>query len=852
MTSRLSWVLALALFALAACSGGDGLPDFIEQPILLRIIAAGVITPVWSGANVLSPACATGVPENSEIIFEFAGAVSPSSVPASNALGGAITLVDDFGAFPTGTFALEDRPDLPSGNRRRIRFRPSLTYASTITSSFGVARTIRVVVQEASLTVASAPLRGGADTCFQICVLGQTQCLADVVPGAPFVVATNPPSADTPTPGVVAGPTATDDIVSVFFNEAMRIVGPVGPDLVRLVSESTGATIPGTLIFFPAGSAEAGLQGARVDFRPLLPLSPGRIHRIEVGSSLVDFGGQPATLYDPALTIPGGPRRRFATDPGTPLALTVLDENFTTTTNRESVTGLALWEGNGQVGVRNAVDVFGDGAFGALIVMPGQTVTLDTGMPPLLGGGGALAFENGVWNVTELDIQAGGVLRLTGSRPAHFRCLGMANILGRIEAGAGLGMGLPPGSPNQGPGVGQFNNGTPNLALAEVLGGVGGPGGGRGGRASVEPGRAATGEAGEGATIDGMTNLGPAGANPLFGGGGGGAGGFLFPTGGSEGDLGGLGGAGGSAFQSGGNPVRRTTLASGCAPVTTLPNSPIAQATGALVSLSPPISILGGGSGGGGGGDRFDTSSAVGMFDEQGGGGGGGGGGIRITAVSPIVVGAGGQILANGATGGLGNVLFGGAGGSGSGGLIWLQSATVVDVSASALVSAVGGSVVQMCSAAANGEGGAGLIQLEDEDGIIATNFFGPIAGAANVATLPSPFPGAFIMGAGHSRWLDSGSPEPDYTSVVVEQLLATAPGSTATVELQGARPVFDGSAVDSNTLTAWFPSANVDALDGYRFVRFRVNLGYTGSPLPALGAVLPAVTRVAILANSF
>ncbi len=79
------------------------------------------------------------------------------------------------------------------------------------------------------------------------------------------------------------------------------------------------------------------------------------------------------------------------------------------------------------------------------------------------------------------------------------------------------------------------------------------------------------------------------------------------------------------------------------------------------------LTTLTGGSGGGSGGYGSAANSA-------GSGGGGGGGAFRLDALE-VVVGAGGQVLANGGRGGnIGGDRDGGAGGGGSGGTVWLRA----------------------------------------------------------------------------------------------------------------------------------------------------------------------------------
>ena len=132
------------------------------------------------------------------------------------------------------------------------------------------------------------------------------------------------------------------------------------------------------------------------------------------------------------------------------------------------------------------------------------------------------------------------------------------------------------------------------------------------------------------------------------------------------------------------------------------------------------------GSGGGAGGDGVKSdvyppiSWTVGT--DKKGCGGGGGGGLGLIKGRYILVGAGGQVLANGGSGGSGeNVTstdhIGGGSGGGSGGYLVLQGG-IIDLSQAApnCLSAVGGHGGKgkngYASTGAGGEGGAGIIQL--------------------------------------------------------------------------------------------------------------------------------------------
>ena len=128
------------------------------------------------------------------------------------------------------------------------------------------------------------------------------------------------------------------------------------------------------------------------------------------------------------------------------------------------------------------------------------------------------------------------------------------------------------------------------------------------------------------------------------------------------------------------------------------------------------------GAGGGAGGDAakvkkgqtFPSTPFGKGGDEKGAGGGGGGGSLKILALGRIQFGPSGKIQCRGGTGGGGeNTIFlnrvGGGSGAGSGGHVILQSATLIDFS-----NAIGISIN-----ATGGQGGAGL---DDRGGAVLSN----------------------------------------------------------------------------------------------------------------------------------
>jgi hypothetical protein len=133
------------------------------------------------------------------------------------------------------------------------------------------------------------------------------------------------------------------------------------------------------------------------------------------------------------------------------------------------------------------------------------------------------------------------------------------------------------------------------------------------------------------------------------------------------------------------------------------------------------------GAGGGAGGDAafvpgggsFPAIPFEPTGNEKGGAGGGGGGSLQIMALGNIVFGVNGKILCRGGSGGGGeNTSFvnrvGGAGGGGSGGHVILQTAGVIDMTLSAGGSNSGATIGTMLGGilASGGQGGAGKSDL--------------------------------------------------------------------------------------------------------------------------------------------
>jgi hypothetical protein len=773
---------------------------------------------------------------NSAIVFTFGGSVNPASLPAAGPALGSINITTTDGVTTSaavGSFSVGDDPTLPPGNMRRVTFLPTpptnpLAPAQTAGFTGPVTYTIFIPRSGNSQQVVNA---GGAAitnealasffTCDPTGTGGAQGCFTDPVPGDPFVATTIPATSD-PSLTSIDPSTVVNNTVTMFFSEPLF---PENIDLnnVRLLNSASGAQVPGNINFFQAGTPEAGPTGSRIDYVASSSLLASATYEIVISAQVRDFGSNSVVLYNPnASGNPPSGRRLFSTISVPFCPQPVVAEDFTTTSNRGLVSGVAIWDGSGQVSATFPFELVGGGGFGAMVFNPGAQ-TLDTGLPASAG------FSEGNYETTSVSIPAGSNVRAFGPFRVHLRSLGTITIAGTLNGSAGTSTAAAAlNTPEQGPVPGANNN---PAAAPIVRGGVGGVGGGNGGRASQAGNtvRTVAAEPGTGPRVAGAINTGPFGVNPFFGGGAGGVGGFRNPAGGVPGEIGGVGGAGGSAFQEGLDGRRFSAATAGCQPIAQSPQ-PISEATPIPAAMVIPISIASAGSGGGGGGDRFELVGPT--ADDQGGGGGGGGGGIRMSAVGDINIAGTAVITCSGANGQIGGSTFGGAGAGGSGGELWFQSFSNIVIATTAQLRVDAGNLASACSDHQSGRGSPGLYQFEDPDGIINTNFT-PAGGGtngANISVVPFPFTSQ-ITGIAERVFFDTGYGDPDYdpTTVITTTTLGAnpAPGSAIFVEFQGAFESLTGGTPDLGTLSPWVSGANIDQLDGFRFIRWRVRMTF-------------------------
>jgi hypothetical protein len=402
----------------------------------------------------------------------------------------------------------------------------------------------------------------------------------------------------------------------------------------------------------------------------------------------------------------------------------------------------AVW-GNGRLAA--AFDFGGDGGPGGdfdWLVLDGDEILVDTDDGAILEEDGVRLqlIDDGIVDVRNMTIEAGGVVRVQGSHPLRIHATGTVIIRGLLDV-----------SGFDAENVTELNTGNDREE-----GGHGGPGGGRGGHSN---------EVVTNSTSQGGTGQGPPGTTHA--GGGGGESGFAPAslTQGKDARRPG-GGAGGRFADLAGaeNGANGSNLASGALPPNPKPprgglraNGPFADGDSSndffgTMAVGTPSAVTGlirgelsslwGGYGGGGGGNanpasQFPTPNWTPASDEKGGAGGGGGGGLSIRALGPIQFGATGLIRCNGGSGATGeNVLVqdhvGGSGGSGSGGHVLLETAAFIDFTDGGAASQVlvrdwitalgGPKVTGPPTTGGNvsfgGAGGPGVIQLHVPDSL--------------------------------------------------------------------------------------------------------------------------------------
>ncbi|HYC78158.1 MAG TPA: Ig-like domain-containing protein, partial [Planctomycetota bacterium] len=748
----------------------------------------------------------------------------------------------------------------PAGNRRRLAFRPALPpVAGPCAAGLAPGTVYDVTLLAGAVQVAGRPLTNAATASFATVADCTLTGFDDVVPGPPFVVETTPAASD-PAPAPIPAASIEGDRVTVQISEALWPAS-IGPDALVVRDALSGAHVPGTVVFEQADVA-AGRFWSKLELTAVEPLAPGRTYEILVAPTLTDFVGNALGA------APGTPAtaRLFATVAAPYATQPAFVETFDDAARLSSLTGVASWgtaaapdvapqPGSARFG--DASQIFGDGSDGAFVLFGGGLI-MDTDQ--VITVGGVPQSRRGVWNFQSFLLGPSSSLRFIGPWPVHLRCLGDSTASGLLNLGTGSTPNPAPNQPwDQTARNGVLNNGSSVPGNTPwVIGGKGNAGGGDGGMASqsdleTPPGtHTFAGQDGFGPPIDGQPNLGPSG--PAYAGGQGGDSGF-FPAS-FPGELGGMGGAGGSGATPGEPGSPRTSIANGCTPIASVAAPGyIAQPRPVLAGFIPPIVAPIGGSGGGGGGDRLETTNPP-NNDEQGGSGGGGGGALRWSALGALTLTSTATISANGGAGGLG-ALLAGHGGSGSGGSIWLQSIGPFSATPTSILQVIGparagGTTTTGCANWASGGGGQGLIQLENTTAQ-------PVVASTSVGAVVASSPPAFVVGGGLggeavSQFFDSGTFAPDWIAATETVVPGSLPGASLVVTYEGAHADFSGTSPDFGTLKttangAPIVAGTLDALDGYRFVRFRIRGAIDPSAVgtPNLAASLPRVDEISL-----
>ncbi len=456
------------------------------------------------------------------------------------------------------------------------------------------------------------------------------------------------------------------------------------------------------------------------------------------------------------------------------------------------------------------------------VVRTGELLVFDTTSTLLIGGPGGVPTSsqtavNGVVDVHDLVIQAGGKIRVQGPNPMRISATGQVRIDGVLDLSGFAGKDV-------------LGLGTTNLM---EQGGAGAAGGGKGGNSNE--------------ITTAPTTRGGRGSGPFRAAGLGGEGGEMGVSASNDKNQRRPGGGGGGRFA---GDVLGTSTPPGLSLVASrgndghpnsrgaesgvLPSRGGASGPGPFVDASPAndffgvfpvasggevrelirgeLSGLSAGYGGGGGGNASNLYPQPvwnSMGDEKGGPGGGAAGGLHIQALGPIVFGAAGAILANGATGGAGEHLFlehiGGTGGGGSGGHVILESASFVDFTGGGDAGLAARETIQAggpplktgslqfvdpcCTSYSNGgAGGAGVIQIHVPDPVappdddpLRTDILVPtdalaLANPLDALTSPPAYVMVPTFGArsrARSKWISIGGADqkPDGTPGLVRFL---------------------------------------------------------------------------------
>jgi hypothetical protein len=505
MNSRGIGAYATSLILLLAGCGGDGGgsdSDSSNAPMFIQTCSLGCSSGT-GGAQVSCALVSTYV--NQDIAIYFSAPVNPASINSTS-----INVVDvNTGSVPPGLRLVDPL------NPNKVIFRPTIQFDSVGNATFGFLEnhTYRIVIPgtdqgDPGPYIQSAG--GNTNKSRMQCEIQTTLGVVDLVPGAPLVdvrvdqaiTATQNPNDTVPNiPAAGATDVWRNSTIRMSFNDVMNpaTLAPGGSatfikiqvdldgDLATTgdrqtlfgtyVVQQDTANLTTSLVF----TANNGIPSSG---NPLLnPL--GRKIVITLPTDLRDLAGNPL----------GNPQILAFTPEFVPLLPVILPdqdgEQFIDTTLLDAARSSAEWGG----GKLTRGFGGGSGRCGELVILPGQVVTLNTdsqdfplpsqaghdvldnlipgvdyfpGMPvPGPEAPRPLTITDGVFEFSQLTIESGGLLVLTGSQPARLYSRGSINLQGVLDV--------------SGQSPGQHASDLPD----GQAGGLGGPNAGDGGKGAT-------------------------------------------------------------------------------------------------------------------------------------------------------------------------------------------------------------------------------------------------------------------------------------------------------------------------------------------------------------------------------
>jgi hypothetical protein len=745
-----SSILALGLVASCSSGGGSGGGG-------MTIVSCSLQCTDQGGSSTQISCGLTNVFVNQEITITFSQPVNPTTVNSNT-----VQMIEQgTGKTPAGAFLINPQND------RQLIYRPQLTFDSAGAPIFGLVedKTYFFRVPGAALDPLGPYIRsttGSPNANRLLCTLVASQGVFDPKPGAPRAFIT----VDKVT-GYDPDGDPSDFAFNVAASEATNVwrASPVRMVFDDVMNPATLANpVSGTSNFIRAFVDADGNTANRSDQVPLGGTFALTVDQNALRTTVIftPSGGFPSTGLDgrkivielsPQIVDLGGNRLLNAgTIAFTPELIQfepfVVEEPFANPGREDQVRSGVPW-GQGQLAIGRGG---GSGRLGDLVVLPGQVVVLDTDSEDfselinpqafnpvnVIDRPADLMVTDGVFEFSRLRVDAGGILRFTGTNPARLYVRGECVIQGVIDVSGASGvlhsssrlLGGDGGTPGPGGGAGGSGGDRPDGSNFVAAGGIPNPGVGPSDVLDPSTYLFVNGEQGGGiafpSTID---------PSPSFVAGGVGGLGWPQPTSATPTlhmpqtpeDVSGIeldiyqecrylvqsppGSGGAHALSGKGGDLIFSGIES---EFQTLPQIPPDTPGGDVDelqlgpderSLSPELGLLRGGTGGGGGGAHLQRTrvNGVGLFPgscdvtfptgstkmvieylaHSSAGGGGGGGGLQIAAGRRLLL--NGRIDASGGDGGSGTFPpspqmpddLAQAGGGGAGGAVLLQADTL-------------------------------------------------------------------------------------------------------------------------------------------------------------------------------